>query len=347
MSEVEADQEPGALHPRHTYLFEGNAAAEACLGEALQGRRMHHAWLINGPKGVGKATLAYRFTRRLLGAAPVSGSPLASSPEDPVAGRIAALSHPDFFLLRRTMGERGKVRRDIGVDDARELGRFLSMQPAEGGWRVAIIDSVDELNRNAANAILKTLEEPPPRTVLLLVCHAPGAALATIRSRCRRLALEPLPAPECARVVQELSGRAPSELVLRLAGGSPGRALGLLQQDTDQLWQQCREATAAAISGKAHAFAGLAGAGLTMDRLQLLLELTQHLLRATAAPRPGEQEALGLGRLEVSSEAAARAWSDLGRLREQAESLGMDSAHALVRIGIVLDHNLQRRQASR
>ncbi|MBC7767716.1 MAG: DNA polymerase III subunit delta', partial [Phycisphaerales bacterium] len=189
----ETDREPNAPHPRETFSFYGHDAEEAALAEGLRSGRMHHAWLLAGAKGLGKATLAYRFARAALGAPKIGPRPFDVDPEQTVARRISALSHPDLFVLRRGLNDRGKPRREITVDDARELGHFFSLAPSEGGMRVAIIDAVDDLNRNAANAILKTLEEPPARSVLLLVCHAPGAILPTIRSRCRRLALRPQP----------------------------------------------------------------------------------------------------------------------------------------------------------
>ena len=226
---AETDQEPGAPHPRQTYGYVGHDAQEAMLAEGLAGRRMHHAWLLSGPKGLGKATLAYRTARVALGAKPKGPRPFDVDIEDPIARKIAAQAHPDLFVLRRGYNERGRPRREIAVDDARELGHFFSLAPSQGGMRVAIIDAVDDLNRNAANAILKTLEEPPPHSMLLLVCHAPGAALATIRSRCRRLALKPL---SDADVSAALNGEG-DEALVKLSKGRPGRAIALHAQGVD------------------------------------------------------------------------------------------------------------------
>jgi DNA polymerase-3 subunit delta' len=222
------DQAHGAAHPRDVFTLFGHEREEEELASAFASGRMHHAWLIGGPKGLGKATLAYRFARRLLGAKHVGARPLDVDPEDLVARKISANAHPDLFVLRRTPGERGdKLRRDIVVDDARALGEFFSLMPAEGGWRVAIVDAVDELNRNAANALLKNLEEPPPRAVLLLLAHAPGAALPTIRSRCRRLTLRPLSDDLVTSAVEAATGAKVDSAVLKLAGGRPGRAIAL------------------------------------------------------------------------------------------------------------------------
>ena len=114
--------------------------------------------------------------------------------QHPVARRVAALAHSDLLVLERTLNEKGNLRQDIAVDDVRRSVSFFGSTAGEGGWRVAIVDAVDELNAAGANALLKVLEEPPACALLLLVSHAPGRALATIRSRCRRLSLKPLAA---------------------------------------------------------------------------------------------------------------------------------------------------------
>ncbi|HEY5301284.1 MAG TPA: DNA polymerase III subunit delta', partial [Acetobacteraceae bacterium] len=214
--------------PRANPTLIGHDSAEATLLGALGGARMHHAWMITGPEGVGKATLAFRFARRLLAGASAGGT-LALDPAHPVARRIAAGGHADLFTLRRTIGADGKkLRNEIGVDDVRAVSAFLRLTPAEGGWRVVIVDRADELNRNAANALLKILEEPPPRALLLLVCASPGRLPITLRSRCRRLALRPLSDADMARLLAlDLPEVAEDERarLIALAEGSPGRAL--------------------------------------------------------------------------------------------------------------------------
>src|SRR4029078_7970346 len=167
--------------------------------------------------------------RVALGAKPKGKRPLDVDSEDEIARKIAAQAHPDLFVSRPGHTQRGRPRREIAVDDARELGHFFSLAPSQGGMRVAIIDAVDDLNRNPANAIVSTLEDPPPRSVLLLVCHAPGAALATIRSRCRRLALKPLSDDG----VREALGGKPDDALVKLAKGRPGRAIALHGQGVD------------------------------------------------------------------------------------------------------------------
>ncbi len=324
---LETDKEPNAPHPRETFSFVGHDAQERMLAEALMGGRMHHSWLIGGAKGLGKASLAYRFARVALGAQRSGPRPLDVDPEDPIARKVRALSHPDLFVLRRGLNDRGKPRRDIAVDDARELGAFFSLAPSLGGMRVAIIDAVDDLNRNAANAILKTLEEPPARSVLLLVSHAPGAALPTIRSRCRRLALRPL---EDEQVSAALGGD--DATLIRLAKGRPGRAIALKAQGMDELGGLIDSAARAFSRGEAHgALTALydKASGEPFERLSAVLELAGEWTRAAA--------------LEDNSESWAEAWSALEALRAEGEDLDMDTRHALARAIAILDRAAAQR----
>lgn len=317
----ETDREPNAPHPRETFSFFGHEQEERALSDALRSGRMHHAWLLAGAKGLGKATLAYRFARAALGAERIGPRPLDVDPQDTVARRVGALSHPDLFVLRRGLNERGKPRREITVDDARELGHFFSLAPSEGGMRVAIIDAVDDLNRNAANAILKTLEEPPARSVLLLVCHAPGAILPTIRSRCRRLALRPQP----DAIVRAALGGGDDALVA-LAKGRPGRAIAYAAQGVDARFADVRSAQAALRRGEAGAMlAALYDkmGGEPFEKLAAVLELAGEWTRAVG--------------VEEGGEAWAEAWSALETLRAEAEGLDMDPRHALARAVGVLD----------
>src|SRR3954447_19844603 len=193
---------PELAHPREVFELAGHEAAEQAFEVSRARGRLHHAWLLTGPEGVGKATFAYRAARRLLGAPedPPHGV-LGANPDHPVSRQIIAHAHPDLFVLER-LGEDGKVRKVIPVDEARGLSEFFSKSPASAPHRVAIIDAADDLNTNAANAILKTLEEPPPRGVLLMVAHSPGRLLPTIRSRCRRLAFVGLGSERCADFVR-------------------------------------------------------------------------------------------------------------------------------------------------
>jgi DNA polymerase III subunit delta' len=313
-------------HPRQVFQLLGHAAAEAEFEDARTRGRLHHAWLLTGPEGVGKATFAYRAARRLLGArpAPESGA-LASSPDDAVSRQIIARSHPDLMVLER-IGDDGKIRKVIPVDDARKLTEFFSKSPAVAPHRVAIIDAADDLNVNAANAVLKTLEEPPPRGVLLLVCHAPGRLLPTIRSRCRRLAFTPLDEASIGDFVRERTD-AEGEAALRLArmaGGAPGRALSLSAGNALALDDAAREILAhlpqlneAAALAVADRFRGAEGP----SQFALLFE--------RLAVRVHDQTAERARRGEGGLDRWAAAWETLQRLPREVEALNLDRTDAL------------------
>ena len=224
----------------------GHEAAEKTMLAAQQIGRLHHAWLLTGPRGIGKATLAWRFARFLL--AGQQGGLFAAAPdglgvaqEAPGRALVDARSHPDLFHLRRTLRPDGtQIGGDITISNVRELGEFMHMTPAMGEWRVAIIDSADEMNRNSANAVLKVLEEPPPKAVLLIVAHAPGRLLPTIRSRCRRLALHPLTEDTVVRLLGDYAPDTAEEervALARLAEGSIGRALELARAGSLALYR--------------------------------------------------------------------------------------------------------------
>ena len=231
--------ERDVLLPRETAVLFGHAEAERTLLEAYQSTRMPHAWLIGGGPGIGKATLAYRLARFVLAhpdpqAADVqSATSLVVEPDHPVARRIAVQAQGDLLVLERVINEQtGKLYTVIRVDDVRRSVSFFGSTAGEGGWRIAIVDAVDELQREGANALLKVLEEPPERTLLLLISHSPGRELPTLRSRCRRLLLRPLAADDVARAVQAATGRDAADLevvqAVDAADGSVGRALRFL-----------------------------------------------------------------------------------------------------------------------
>jgi DNA polymerase-3 subunit delta' len=346
-SEADTDLEQGTLHPRLQFDFFGHDTAEAELAASLDGQRLHHAWLVSGAKGLGKATLAYRFARRALGAKANPARPLATAPDDPVSRQVAALSHPDLFVLRRSLGPTGKPRQEITAEEARALPGFFSLKSASGGRRVAIVDCVDDLNRHAANALLKALEEPPAHALLILICHAPGAALATIRSRCRRLRLHPLDEATMQTAMASLGTGPLDKGVIELAGGRPGRAIALEALKAGAMRTQARAALAALWreGGKALAPMAFAG-GPASQRLPLLIEIVQDWIRQSQLARaglslnhPSSADPALVAALSTPGHAAdwAGAWQALEDLRAETEGLDLDPSLALARIAGILD----------
>jgi DNA polymerase-3 subunit delta' len=316
-----------APHPRQVFAYEGGEAQEAAFLESMARGRLHHAWLLTGPEGVGKATFAYRAARRLLGARPDAAlGRLGSSPEDPVSRQIASRSHPDLLVLERDV-EDGKPRKYIPVDDARRLPEFFAKAPASAPYRVAIIDAADDMNVNAANALLKTLEEPPARGVLFLISHAPGGLIATIRSRCRRLAF---PAWSQARVEAFLSVRAgasaeDAQRLAVMARCAPGRALsmaegGALKADAvaHEILARLPDADDAALLAIADGFRGAEG----QKRFEVLFDRLADRVREMAVRAAQEGPSLQI-------EGWARAWDALIALPRDAETVNLDRGDAL------------------
>jgi len=230
---AETDRLEGFAHPRETHRLIGQDEALARAARAIRSRRPPQAWLIAGPPGIGKATLAYRIARYLLAyGATADGAEDLSVPESAAAAvQMAAGSHPGLLVLKRGVNpETGKLMTVVSVDEIRRLAGFFGMTSGAGGWRIAIVDTADDMNDAAANALLKLLEEPPSRAMLLLVANTPGRLLPTIRSRCQRLNLRPLERDameaELKNLLPELDAKARASLA-RLSGGSIGTALQL------------------------------------------------------------------------------------------------------------------------
>ncbi len=229
----EADRAPGCLHPRETFDLIGHAESEKRFLDAHASKRLHHAWLLTGTPGVGKATLAYRMVRYILGGKSLLEGSMDIPASDPVAQRISSLGHGNFSLLRRPYDFKlKKLRSEIPVDDVRGLGKFFQGTAAEDdSWRVCLIDSADNLNRNSENAILKLLEEPPERALIILLSSSPGRLLPTIRSRCMHLPLREVPETEIMPWLRR-HVEAPDvilEAAVKLSRGGPGKAIALVQ----------------------------------------------------------------------------------------------------------------------
>ncbi|MDB5447744.1 MAG: dnaC [Phenylobacterium sp.] len=313
-------------HPREVFELEGQAAAEAAFEDARARGRLHHAWLLTGPEGVGKATFAYRAARRLLGApAEPRHGILGADPAHPVSRQVLNRAHPDLLVLER-IGEDGKPRKSIPVDEARRLSEFFSKSPATAAHRVAIIDAADDLNVNAANAILKTLEEPPARGVLLMVAHSPGRLLPTIRSRCRRLGFPPLSVEAAAAFLRarvELDDEAALRLA-HMAGGAPGRGLVLAAAQAIALDDAARALLAelpALDEAMALSLADKFRGGEGQAQFNLLFQRLAERVRTLVTDRAAQ----GQGALDRW----AQAWETLQRLPREVEALNLDRTDAL------------------
>jgi DNA polymerase-3 subunit delta' len=295
---------------------------------------MHHAWLLAGPSGVGKARFALAAAERVLAEAAgptITGVGLESPEEHPVGRLVAARSHPDFRLLERQVNAKtGNLARGISVDQVRELGELFAVTPALSPWRAVVIDSVDDLEPSAANALLKMLEEPPANCLFLLVSHVPGRLLPTIRSRCRRLEFAPLDDDAMTSVLQrepfELGGAALARL-LPLARGSVGRALAYASLDLAPLEEQ-----ALAIlrdgdrdNGRRSKLAQALGAKAAAERYAAFLDMAPALIA---------REARGL-----DGPARLRALDAYARARETsrlAPRLSLDPAATVFQLGSIL-----------
>ncbi|HEY1932401.1 MAG TPA: DNA polymerase III subunit delta' [Acetobacteraceae bacterium] len=325
-----------APEPRANPLLLGHAPAEATLLEALRANRLHHAWLITGPDGVGKATLAYRFARFLLSGRPI-GDSLALEPSHPTFRRVAAASHADLLTVELKRDPKtGRTRTQIAVDDVRQINAFMALTPAEGGWRVAIVDGAEDLNQASANALLKILEEPPSRAILLLTCAAPGRLPATIRSRCRRLRLSPLADEPMARLLADylpkLTGDERGRL-LTLAEGSPGRALLLADGEglkiaalVDKVLADLPNLPPTRALEVSDALArSETGFSTFMDLLRAgLAAAVREAARGRADP---EQERLAAQR---PLDAWGEVWHGLTELQDETERANLDKRQALI-----------------
>src|ERR1700755_3382400 len=248
MSPRQTEQQITARRPRETTELFGHREAEAALLNAYRSGRIPHAWLIGGAQGIGKATLAYRMARFVL----AHGNPrsdaasraetLQVDPSDPVARQVATGAHGGLLTLERSLNDKGVMRTVITVGETRETISFFGSPAAVDGWRGCVVDTVDELNPNAANALLKILEEPPQRSLFLLVSHAPARVLPTILSRCRKVMLGPLATEDVVGAAAQAAGIAGGHPALgeaaAAAEGSVARALTLLGGDTLKLQQR-------------------------------------------------------------------------------------------------------------
>jgi DNA polymerase-3 subunit delta' len=348
----EADRLEGFPHPRETKTLFGHETAEHMLARTLEAGRMPHGWILAGPAGIGKATLAYRLARYAL-AAPGDrsrpGESLEVAANSRAARQVAALAHPRLLVVRRPFDPRSKrFSLAIPVDEVRRLKSFLALTVEEEAWRVVIVDSANELNVNAANALLKSIEEPPPRSLFLLIASEPSALLPTIRSRCRLLRLKPLTGESVRRAAEaalSATGRnVPTgpdlARIEQLANGSVRRALQLAAEGGVDLYDRL----AAILNGlprldwqQVHTLAESLAPAAAEQRFEtfyaLLLDLLARLVRARATGGGDREEVALAQRLIAHGRLASWAalWETVLREKTEAAALNLDRRVLIVR----------------
>ncbi|MFV0296499.1 MAG: DNA polymerase III subunit delta' [Hyphomicrobiaceae bacterium] len=341
----EADVLDGVPHPRATARLFGHEAAEVALAEGIASGRMHHAWLLSGIEGIGKATLAYKFATYAFASpaermAPTDGLHVA---EGTVAARqVLALSHPGLLVIRRPWNFQTKRHAQvITVDEVRRIKSFLGHTGEAGANRVIIVDTADLLNINAANALLKSLEEPPPRTFFLLLTSSPGRLLPTIRSRCRVLDLKPLEESDLRRAAMEALNAEQAEApgagewrrLILLAEGSPRRALALwlgeglkLDERLMQLFGRLPMMDWQLVHRLADELASAAAAERFEMLFDLLLKQVARLVRAGAGAEAHDEDKRLAAKIGVPARLAtwAELWETVAREKGDALALNLD-----------------------
>ena len=315
-------------------MIVGQDRAVEQFASAWASRKLHHAWLLAGPKGVGKATFAHAAARRVL--ADAAGHPndlpgIETRDDNPTVKLIEAGSHPDMRWLERVVNEKtGNLARNISVDQVRSLSELFDLSPAMSPWRVAVIDTVDELEPSGANALLKMLEEPPPNSLFFLVSHAPGRLLPTIRSRCRRLDFQPLADDAMASILEI---KAPSlsaaerQRVISMSFGSAGRALAFAELELAKL----EEAALAILrqgdptNARRSELATELGKKAAAERYAAFLDLAPSLIAREARQLEG-----------MRRERALDAYGKARELAALAPRLSLDPAATVFQIGGIL-----------
>lgn len=352
------------IKPRENPNLFGHEAAEQRFLHEYNRGLIHHAYLMTGHKGIGKATLAYRFARFLLSqgaikaeqeapsmslfgdpepAAAPQTSGLQMSADDALFRRIATGSHTDLLTISPAYDAKKHTEKStITVDEARKIPEFLSLTPAEGEWRVVIVDAVDQLNVNAANALLKILEEPPERAILFLICHSPGGILPTIKSRCRTFKLGAPEEKAFGEILNHIAPEIPSHdytALYALSYGAPGHAITLHQEGAVELYEKWLAAMQPDASPAVRqAFADSAAARKSPDSWNALLHCWQVVMQRLTVFGHDEKsvpifrrEAELLGNIAAATPPAQRrSWVEQGnRLIAQTETYNLDKRYSI------------------
>jgi DNA polymerase III subunit delta' len=332
----ESDRYEGTPHPRETYSLFGHAEVEQQLLQSYLQGRLPHALIIDGLPGIGKATLAWRFARFLLAnpdpvlVARARTKDLSVPQDHAVSRQVAALSHPDLVLLRRDWNpETKRLATQIQVDDVRRAIQMFQHAAGCGGFRICVLDCADDLNSSSANALLKLVEEPPSRSLFLIVAHQPGRLLATLRSRCQRMHLKPLGRADIANILATLGPRwsrasdAKREAAIARAQGSIHRALRLLDEaelSLDMTIGRLLEDLPRVDWGKAHALADrIAGRNNSRD-FESILAAVEDWLDARVRLGAQEQRSEGARRLAPFAEV----WEKMAEAARETETFNLD-----------------------
>ena len=346
------DQIEGWSSPEARAEWFGDPQAERILLDAYRGGRMHHAWLIGGPKGIGKATLAYRFARFAFAhpdptaPAVLSATDLSVPPEHSAFRKVANRSHANLLTLERPLADDGKrYKSELTVGEIRRTVSFFGSTSAEAGWRIAIVDPADDMNANAANALLKVLEEPPTRSLFFIVSHAPGRLLPTIRSRCRWLELQALTDGAITEALAA-SGAVAADTadiatVAGLAEGSLRRAILLLEADGIDVYRDFTALVAGLPDldvNAMHAFADKVAARGADDAyfgfLDLLAAWLDRRVRREDEPEAGTPPSAAA--LAAPLESWAEVWDNVARSSALTDALNLDRKQTVLSILMTL-----------
>lgn len=335
----EGDRLAGTPHPRTTLALFGHDAAQAEILHAWNSGRFPHALLIGGPEGIGKATLAYKIARFVLSNPSLPAKTLDVPSDHPAVHQIAALSHPDFLLLRRIApDEDKKVPTEIPVGEIRKLVKFFGSTAADGGYRVCIVDALDDLNKSGANALLKILEEPPAKSLFLLISHSPGRLLATIRSRCRKLLLRPLSTEEVTSALKHIAqetGDVPLDKIAEAAeasGGSVRHAVSLLLGEGLEVRGMTEKLLVSLPNPDGESLHRLGDSLRDRDGFYVFAETVEDWL-AAAATKPGTPPAR-LARF-------AETWENVRRAGIETDAFGLDRKPFVFKVFAMLSEATQ------